>query len=185
MVIHNDELAYYEVVAYMQRYIDYCIVISSKIKSELIEYGFNTKKIVVINWNIPVDEKERSVNENNPIRIGYAGRITKTQKRLDYLPLILEYLENKGADYIFEMAGIGDYFNELSDYIKENNLNEKVILLGIVDKKQMHDFGESRMYILAVPIGRDIVYHSVKELQQEQFRLSQMYQEQRMIYQTE
>ena len=140
MVIHNDELAYYEVVAYMQRYIDYCIVISSKIKSELIEYGFNTKKIVVINWNIPVDEKERSVNENNPIRIGYAGRITKTQKRLDYLPLILEYLENKGADYIFEMAGIGDYFNELSDYIKENNLNEKVILLGIVDKKQMHDF---------------------------------------------
>ena len=100
----------------------------------------NTKKIVVINWNIPVDEKERSVNENNPIRIGYAGRITKTQKRLDYLPLILEYLENKGADYIFEMAGIGDYFNELSDYIKENNLNEKVILLGIVDKKQMHDF---------------------------------------------
>ena len=62
MVIHNDELAYYEVVAYMQRYIDYCIVISSKIKSELIEYGFNTKKIVVINWNIPVDEKERSVN---------------------------------------------------------------------------------------------------------------------------
>ena len=52
----------------------------------------------------------------------------------------MEYLENKGADYIFEMAGIGDYFNELSDYIKENNLNEKVILLGIVDKKQMHDF---------------------------------------------
>lgn len=140
MVIHNDEVAYYEVAAYMQRYIDYCIVISSKIKSKLIEYGFDTKKIVVINWNISVDEKQRSVNENNPVRIGYAGRITKTQKRLDYLPLILEYLENKGVDYIFEMAGMGDYFDELSDYIKENNLNEKVILLGLVDKKQMHDF---------------------------------------------
>lgn len=140
MVIHNDEDAYYEVVAYMQGYIDYCIVISSKIKSKLIEYEFDKKKIVVINWNISVDEKQRSINENNPVRIGYAGRITKTQKRLDYLPLILEYLENKSVDYIFEMAGMGDYSDELSSYIKENNLNEKVILLGLVDKKQMRDF---------------------------------------------
>ena len=106
----------------------------------MIEYGFDTKKIVVINWNISVDEKQRSINQNNPVRIGYAGRITKTQKRLDYLPLILEYLENKSVDYIFEMAGIGDYSDELSSYIKENNLNEKVILLGLVDKKQMRDF---------------------------------------------
>ena len=140
MVIRNDEDAYYEVAAYMQGYIDYCIVISSRIKSKLIEYGFDIKKIVVINWNISVDEKQRSINENNPVRIGYAGRITKTQKRLDYLPLILEYLENKSVDYIFEMAGIGDYSDELSSYIKENNLNEKVILLGLVDKKQMRDF---------------------------------------------
>ena len=140
MVIHNDEDAYYEVAAYMQGYIDYCIVISSRIKSKLIEYGFDIKKIVVINWNISVDEKQRSINENNPVRIGYAGRITKTQKRLDYLPLILEYLENKSVDYIFEMAGMGDYSDELSSYIKENNLNKKVILLGLVDKKQMRDF---------------------------------------------
>ena len=45
MVIHNDEDAYYEVAAYMQGYIDYCIVISSRIKSKLIEYGFDIKKI--------------------------------------------------------------------------------------------------------------------------------------------
>ena len=140
MVIHSDDDIYYQMVMILGAYIDYCIVVSEKIKKKLMNFGFDKRKIRVINWNVEVDESYRKMNFNNIIRIGYAGRVTTLAKRLDYIPEIVEQLNRNGVKYIFQIAGVGDYYDELSDYIKKNDLNDKVVLLGIVDKSKIKDF---------------------------------------------
>ncbi len=140
MVIHNDELPYFQLTILMQEYIDYCLVISERIKEKLIKGGFNKDKVIIMNWNIEVDSGVRFFNKNDVIKIGYAGRVTSIQKRLDYIPKIIEKLEQEKIDYLFEIAGIGDYYEELSGYVERNNLKEKVILLGMLDKNKMRDF---------------------------------------------
>lgn len=140
MVIHNDEIHYFQLTLLMQEYIDYCLVISERIKEKLIKGGFSKDKIVMMNWNIDVSNNYREYNCNDIIKIGYAGRVASIQKRLDYIPRIIDELEQAGINYVFEIAGLGDYYNELFKYVKQNNLDNKVVLLGMLDKRKMRDF---------------------------------------------
>jgi glycosyltransferase involved in cell wall biosynthesis len=41
------------------------------------------------------------------LRLGYAGRIERGQKRLDLLPGLLDALDARGLDYRFELTGTG------------------------------------------------------------------------------
>ncbi|MDD6155454.1 MAG: glycosyltransferase [Lachnospiraceae bacterium] len=140
MVIHNDELPYFKAAIAMQEYIDFCIVISTRIKEKLLSCGFPEKKIVVLNWNISVSDDYRLVTKNEKLRIGYAGRVTKKQKRLDFLPKIIDKLNQEKIVYIFELAGVGDYYDELEEYICSNDLKDRVVLLGMLEKSKMRDF---------------------------------------------
>ena len=79
----------------------------------------DSDKIVTLNWNIKVDDEFRKLQLDRPIRIGYAGRITTLAKRVDYIPIIIEKLNDIGVNYIFEIAGIGDYYDDLPN---QNNL---------------------------------------------------------------
>lgn len=140
MVIHSDDTLYYQMTVAMHEYIDFCLVISNKIREKLIAEGFPQEKIMVLNWNIPVKIQKKEKRRDGCIRIGYAGRITKIPKRLDYIPKIIETLNRVGVNYQFEIAGIGDYYQELEMYVKANNLEDKMILLGLLDANQMVDF---------------------------------------------
>lgn len=140
MVIHNDELAYYQFTLLMEKYIDYCLVISERIEDKLIKCGFNKDKIVVMNWNVAVDSNHRKFNVDDVIKIGYAGRVTSIQKRLDYIPKIINKLEQEEIEYLIQIAGVGDYYDELLQYVEEKNLTEKINLLGIIDKSKIEDF---------------------------------------------
>ena len=140
MIIHSDDPIYYETAILLQKYIDYCLVISRKIKSQLILRGMDSDKIVTLNWNIKVDDEFRKLQLDRPIRIGYAGRITTLAKRVDYIPIIIEKLNDIGVNYIFEIAGIGDYYDELSKFVDNNKLKGKVCLLGQIDKSYIKGF---------------------------------------------
>mgnify|MGYP000041345058 FL=1 len=140
MIIHSDDPIYYETAILLQKYIDYCLVISQKIKSQLILRGMDSDKIVTLNWNIKVDDEFRKLQLDRPIRIGYAGRITTLAKRVDYIPIIIEKLNDIGVNYIFEIAGIGDYYDELSKFVDNNKLKGKVCLLGQIDKSYIKGF---------------------------------------------
>ena len=70
-------------------YIYYWLVICKRIKEKLIKGGFNKDKVIIMNWNIEVDSGVRFFNKNDVIKIGYAGRVTSIQKRLDDIPKII------------------------------------------------------------------------------------------------
>lgn len=140
MVIHSDDYNYYQMVIYMEQYIDCCIVVSERIRDKLIDMGFDERKIKLTSWNINVDNSYKKIKLDNIIKIGYAGRVTTLAKRMDYLPKIIEKLNKSEIDYVFQIAGIGDYYEKLKEYVEQNNLKEKIILLGMLDKNKMRDF---------------------------------------------
>lgn len=140
MVIHSDDVVYYSAAVNLQDYVDKCLVVSERIRDNLVELGFDKTKIRILNWNIKVDDSYRELKRDYAIRIGYAGRITTVAKRLDYIRLLIDKLNREEVNYILEMAGVGDYYDELEEYICSNDLKDRVVLLGMLEKSKMRDF---------------------------------------------
>lgn len=141
-VVHNDEEAYYKIYGLYSDFIDICFVISSKMKQKLIQYGFPNDRIQFMPWEISCDlqfahDYSRKVE---PLRIGYAGRITVTQKRMDLLLMVIQKLIDYNIDFILEIAGAGDYLEEIQAFVQEKRLTNVVHLVGLLDRKFISAF---------------------------------------------
>lgn len=141
-VLHNDEELYYRAYLVWNQWIDKCLVISSRIRNYLLEEGMPEQKIENLLWNIecPQIEERNYSSENSAIRIGYAGRVTKTQKRLDCIIPIACLLKKRRVDFQIQIAGIGDYADELRQEIKNSGLEKNIELLGYVEHKNIFEF---------------------------------------------
>ena len=141
-VVLSDHPAYYEAYATLQNYFDYCFVISNKIKETLISYGFPAKKIRLIKWLKKCDDKliRNYSKQDEPIKIGYAGRLSVIDKRADLLGEIILKTYERGINASFEIAGTGDFAAELQKIITVNKLDGKVKFLGFVDSSKISDF---------------------------------------------
>ena len=141
-VIHNDVTLYYMAYCQVQKYIDKCLVISSKIRQTLISEGFSRDKIHLLQWRMAFGiELDRSYSlKGQPIKIGYAGRLVLGQKRMDLLMRLAYMLRNKGCDFQLELAGIGDYESEMRVQIQQYGLANRIHMLGLLEHAQMADF---------------------------------------------
>ena len=61
IVVHSDFYTYYEACMYFKDDIDFCLVISKKIKEKLESLGFPSNKIRMLYWNIDFDFKQNKV----------------------------------------------------------------------------------------------------------------------------
>lgn len=140
-VIHNDEIEYFKTYMQYEKYIDKLLVISKKIKNEMVERGFPQAKIIDLPWQMSV--KKRMYHQYNLyglLHIGYAGRITKWQKRLDLLLDVIPIVIKRDINCVFEIAGDGDYFNELQQRIDDMGLRNSVIIRGFIPREQIPEF---------------------------------------------
>lgn len=141
-VVHCDEEVYYQTFCSWSDYIDKCLVISEKMKRTLVKRGFPLEKIEVLYWKIPCDKElvREYSSANEPIHIGYAGRLTKRQKRLDLVVDVAEKLKSNGIDFLLELAGTGDYEKELQAEILHRNLSDCMILKGMINRNEIPEF---------------------------------------------
>ncbi|MBQ9990093.1 MAG: glycosyltransferase family 4 protein [Lachnospiraceae bacterium] len=141
-VIHSDNKALFDAHMYMSKYIDSIFCVSNQIKNNMqnlysydcTKYYFKEQPISTNNYDI--SEKEVST----VIKIGYAGRLVKQHKRADLLINLIQGLEKEEINYFLQIAGEGECFEPIQNYIQENNLDKKVCLWGRIEKKQMPDF---------------------------------------------
>lgn len=145
-VLHNDEEIYYNMYCLWSDYIDECLVISKKMKKELIQRGFPRERIRDLYWTIPCQkELIRSYsNSEAPIRIGFAGRLTKIQKRLDLIIDVAEKLKKHNVRFLLELAGTGDFENIIKQELEYRELTDNVILMGLIDNKNIAGFWEKQ-----------------------------------------
>ncbi len=141
-VLHNDEEIYYRAMTVWEKYIDTCLTISTKIKSTLLERGFPAFKVKDLYWSVSCDKKNNRTYSpaDTPLQIGYAGRISVIQKRVDLLIRVAEKLKADGINFCMHIAGSGDYEEELKRQIREKTLDNEVRFVGVVDHEHIMDF---------------------------------------------
>ena len=145
-VLHNDEEIYYRTLMTWEKYIDVCLTISTKIKNTLLNRGFASHKLKDLYWRIPLSgecKRQYSAGEM-PLKIGYAGRISTTQKRIDLLLEAGERLKKNRVNFCLNIAGSGDYEGELRKQITEKGLDNEIHMLGVVDHEQIMEFWQEQ-----------------------------------------
>lgn len=99
--------------------------------------GFPKEKIKVIYHGIDIKEydEQKTISiysrKGNEILIGNAGRLTE-QKGQHLFIEIANYLKETGVNFRILIAGTGDLEEELRNKIQENNLQDKIELMGFV-----------------------------------------------------
>lgn len=151
-VIHNDAICLYKRSVLIQNYIDIFVTITLYIREKLIQNGIAIEKIAYKEMPVPDCFIQRRVYSTymDKIQIGYAGRLEIMQKRADLLIELVKQLELKKVPYIFHIAGTGIYFNEIKQYIKENKLEEKIILYGQLPREKISEFWNNKDIFIAV-----------------------------------
>ena len=133
-VIHNDEEEYYQSYMDAEPYLDKCLIISNKMGTEMIKRGFPKEKLMYLPWKISCNDffSHCYSQQNEPLRIGYAGRVVIAQKRSDLLLTVAKKLEERGIDFRMEIAGTGSYEEELRLQIQTAGLENKARCLGML-----------------------------------------------------
>ena len=140
-VIHNDKKVLYRRQKYMEKDTDIIFGVSRKICQTFItEYGIDKNKVIYKESPVRcVDfEKKYTLSQAEPVKIGYAARITKYQKRADLLVELVNKINKMNLNVEFEIAGDGNYFERFKRDIDLSKGNVKV--LGNLPREKMQAF---------------------------------------------
>ena len=111
----------------------------SKIVKDWVEKKYGVKNAKVI-YN-PINrekilklsnEKIDDIKPTNKFKLISVGRLSE-EKGYDRLLKVFKQLDDEGFDLGLTIAGSGEKYNELTNYIEQNNLKDKVFLLGYRD----------------------------------------------------
>lgn len=141
-VQHSDDQLYYETYSLWQKYIDKCLVISSRIEEKLLSLGMEKNKIEHLGWEVDCEEEiDRTWSKDSMcLQLGYAGRVTITSKRTDLLPVLAIKLKERGICFQMNIAGAGDYSEALQESVETGGLQECIRLEGYIDRNDIPAF---------------------------------------------
>ena len=141
-VQHNDDPMYYEAYSLWQDFIDRCMTISTCMKRKMLLSGMDPVKIGYLEWQIPCKKslKRKWSIKGEQLQIGYAGRVTIMQKRVDLFLELAKKLKERAIDVRINIVGTGDYSKTLNRKIQEEKLCKLVVLLGYMERKNIRDF---------------------------------------------
>lgn len=142
-VIHNDNISLFNAHMVFEEWTDGFLCVSERIRKRIIhEYDIERNKTYFKEQPIDVDKNyvRQYKGSQTPLKIGYAARLVKQQKRVDLFPELIEGLEKAGINYQLEIAGDGECYSYIEVLLADKNLGSKVQLLGRIDKKEMPDF---------------------------------------------
>lgn len=142
-VVHQGILAAYKEQSDVMQYADRYVGVSRDICEGLALQGINTD--IILHMTCPVacgnmQKRSYTLDRLTPLHIGYAGRLEIVQKRLDLLLVLLEEMDQLKVNYFLEIAGTGEYLKEILKYIHRACLEDRVRLLGTLDRSEISDF---------------------------------------------
>lgn len=147
-MVHHDMKGFYMRNQYLSQYIDRFVCVSNDTCKKMInEYGIESKKVMY--HPVPIDVP-RYTEKSKEIVLAYAGRLVKSQKRLDRVIELLDELEKRKIEYTMNIAGEGPYKEKIFEYITKNNIQDRVILYGNLNEDEMKVFWKKSNIVLSV-----------------------------------
>ena len=124
---------------------NYTICDSERLKNNSIRLGAKKDKILVSMFGIDTKSYKatRSIFSNRDKIIVGSNRKFETIYDIKTLLYSAKSICKKRDDIIFHLAGDGSLQSEINNYIKEEKLNNKVFLLGLLNKEEMISFYNS------------------------------------------
>lgn len=149
-VAHGDIKETYEKIEFWSDRVDKIICISEKIKDRFQkEYKVKKELLVYRPNSIPISKiyREREI-PGGTLKIGYAARLRKEQKRVHLLPDIIEACLKRNLNVEFSIAGEGECQELLLNYVKDRHLEDRVHILGWIPPTEMAEFwGKQDVYL--------------------------------------
>lgn len=142
-VIHSEEEHLYRLYDRYASRTDFFVAVSEDIKGDLAARGVPKERIASITCPVACEgnlERSYTMDRREPVRIGYAGRIVVTQKRMDLMLKVIETLEDKGVPYVFEIAGDGPYKAEMEQRAAVSGWQNRVRFTGLLAREQIPQF---------------------------------------------
>ena len=147
--------------------INYIITPSKFYKAQFIKDGYDEKKVIAIHNFINVDEYNlETKNENYAL---YSGRLSKEKGIINLVEAFKKLLEDKEINNIdnikLYIAGDGPCKEEIEKYINDNNLKEKIILLGYLKQDDLKEYTRNASFTVVPSIWYENCPYSILETQ--------------------
>lgn len=143
-IIHNDLPRLFEIVKKFENEVDICMGVSRDINRNLIEnYHIRPEKIRYKESPVKYDtdvQREYPYGCGQPVRIGYAARLAKSQKRADLLPELMDRLVERNVHFRMQIAGSGILQNRIAAHIAEKGYSEFISMTGYIPREEMNRF---------------------------------------------
>lgn len=142
-VVHSDLPRLFRIVKKFEDEIDACMGVSMDINRRLVEdYKIAPEKVHYKESPVKYDTIERDYagSSDQPLRIGYAGRLTKSQKRADLLPGLMDRLVEHGIHFRMQIAGSGALQDVIQNHITQKGYGQFVSLAGYIPREEMNRF---------------------------------------------
>lgn len=152
-VIHFGKEELYRQYASVDAYVDLFISVSREIADGLTKCGVEKSKIDHMTCPVQCDkvlERTYCIDSSQPVRLGFAGRVNAKQKRMDLVPQLVGELEARKVNYCLEIAGEGDYCGKLKTFIGSSGLEDRVRLLGRLEREEIGDFWKAQDVCLSL-----------------------------------
>jgi glycosyltransferase involved in cell wall biosynthesis len=110
LVIHTKSPDMEEVLQRNSMFLDGILGVSSEIRDAVKAVLPNFPQDRISDVHCPIDPPagERSLEElSTPIRLGFSGRLTVLQKRIDRIPEFCQRLQRSGIPFVFDVLGDG------------------------------------------------------------------------------
>lgn len=142
---HNNDNKYIKKLINSIVDFDYFVVVTENLKSFYEHKIKNTKCIYIPNVIDELPEKCSDLKENNIINVGRFEE-EKAQEELVY---IVKELKKDIEDIKLYLIGDGSLKQQITDKIKENDLEENIILTGFIPKKEVEKYMiKSKLFVL-------------------------------------
>lgn len=144
---YHDNLKYAREIIRACSKLDYLVLVSKNLeefyKKKLIKS--KCKCIYIPNVLDEIPPKTASLKEKRLVSV---GRLSK-EKGFDDLLIIFNKLSKNNPDWVLDVIGDGKEKNKLEEYIKENNLDDKVTLHGFRKKDYINKIlQKSSIYLM-------------------------------------
>lgn len=142
---HNNNKKYINKVIQSIKGFDYFILVTENLKEFYQNKVNNTKCIYIPNVIDKLPNKSTKLKNNNIINI---GRLEQEKAQEELIDIVKE-LKKEIKDIKLFLIGDGSLRHELNKKIKENNLEDNIILTGFLSKEEMEKyFIDSKLFVM-------------------------------------
>ena len=145
-VVHgSNEVFYYRYKQWIE-IPDLFVAVSDRIYRDIKEMGVSDDKLLKMNhpFECPKElNRSYHTDDKSTINIGYAGRLDgfeNSQKRIDLILKLAKLIYKEGINCIINVAGDGNAMKGVLEFIRENGLEGRIVLIGELPREIIGEF---------------------------------------------